>query len=351
MKYSIIIPTYKGENTLEQALSSIEKIKSNSSFEVFVIDDCSPLRSYRKIEKICEKYPIVRLYRQKKNEGPGIARNKGLAESTGDYVLFLDQDDTFNSNILTCLNQCLLKEPNLDIIFFNWKYDKNSLKSKEIGGRTDLAFLKKNVNKDLIQEFLLGRIEQEVIFSAFRRDFLVENNIKFRESFHEDIAFILKCLIYIKKYTLIKRILYIKKKWVNSITNITINKKHITGCFVSLEQMYFDLKNSHLSIQQYQNDYIKCVISILAYRLILVNLLSDKIEREKLLENIYQKTLNLQKKLHLDYKSYNKTKYQKIFRFFLQNFTSKNGSDKIFDFLDEIKNKLWSCFDLQTQFF
>ena len=90
-KFSIIIATH---NRVDMVCRCIDSILAQKypSIEVVVVDDCSTDNTQ---EVLCNKYPSVRYERNAKNLGPGGTRQKGYNLSTGDYVIFVDDDDFY----------------------------------------------------------------------------------------------------------------------------------------------------------------------------------------------------------------------------------------------------------------
>lgn len=88
---SIIIPVYNLENYIENCLSSVMN-QSYKELEILCIDDGSTDRSAERIKCLAEQDSRIKyLYRE--NAGVSAARNKGLDEASGDYVMFVDGDD------------------------------------------------------------------------------------------------------------------------------------------------------------------------------------------------------------------------------------------------------------------
>lgn len=93
---SIIVPCYNDWQFIEQAVNSALN-QTYSNIEVIVVDDGSDLRTKKVLKKLEPK--ITRLLTQE-NQGQSTARNVGIRESKGEYVLVLDSDDYFESTFV-----------------------------------------------------------------------------------------------------------------------------------------------------------------------------------------------------------------------------------------------------------
>ena len=109
---SIIIPAYNVEKYLETCLESI-KIQTYKNLEVIVIDDGSTDNTgmvCKKFEDNDERFRIIHT----KNGGVSKARNLGLSEANGDYIVFVDSDDYINYRCIERL-VCIIEKSNADI--------------------------------------------------------------------------------------------------------------------------------------------------------------------------------------------------------------------------------------------
>lgn len=100
-KVSIIIPVYNAEKYLEECFASILQQK-HRNLEIILVDDESTDRSPQIIEKQCsldKRFVDFRI----SNHGPAYARNIGINKATGDYILFLDNDDLLAPNAISKL--------------------------------------------------------------------------------------------------------------------------------------------------------------------------------------------------------------------------------------------------------
>ena len=90
---SVIVPFYNAANHLVRCLDSIRH-EVKLAFEVLCIDDQSTDHGSEIIKHICKKDNRVRLLSHPQNLGPGAARNTGISVATGNYLIFVDADDT-----------------------------------------------------------------------------------------------------------------------------------------------------------------------------------------------------------------------------------------------------------------
>lgn len=86
--FSIVIPTYNRARLLEETLASVFA-QEETDYEVLVVDDGSTDDTLETLARYGER---VRVFQQR-NAGPGAARNRGIEEARGEYVVFLDSDD------------------------------------------------------------------------------------------------------------------------------------------------------------------------------------------------------------------------------------------------------------------
>lgn len=185
MKLSIIIPVYNAEKYLTECLRSVFDQKIDS-FEVICIDDGSTDNSTEIIRSFQKSHDNLTLYQQS-NQGPSAARNKGLRLAKGDYIFFLDNDDTFLST--SSLNEILslAYADNIDICVFNALINgehpflcpfPNS--HGIVSGPELMTLFYKTCNTLMIP----------IWSHLYRKDFLIENHLQFNESFLvEDILF------------------------------------------------------------------------------------------------------------------------------------------------------------------
>lgn len=98
-KISIIVPIYNAVQTIEKCLDSI--LANNfSDFEVVLVNDGSTDESGQVIVKYSQKYQQKIKIIEQENLGVAVARNNGIIAASGDYVMFVDNDDYVESDYL-----------------------------------------------------------------------------------------------------------------------------------------------------------------------------------------------------------------------------------------------------------
>ena len=105
VKFSTIIPVYNRVYLIDRTLASIINQDINHEIEIIIVDDGSTDGTAECLVKYGDRITV--LYQE--NKGPGAARNLGIAQATGDYILFLDSDDLWFDWSLNTIKNTILK--------------------------------------------------------------------------------------------------------------------------------------------------------------------------------------------------------------------------------------------------
>ncbi|MFP3992071.1 bifunctional glycosyltransferase family 2 protein/CDP-glycerol:glycerophosphate glycerophosphotransferase [Streptomyces sp. E11-3] len=114
-RFSVIVPVHQAQAQLPEALDSVLQ-QSFTDLELIAVDDCSPDASGELIDEYAAADPRVRPVHLKENVGPGRARNAGLAQARGDYLLFLDADDVLTPGSLYAIADRLKESGGPDVL-------------------------------------------------------------------------------------------------------------------------------------------------------------------------------------------------------------------------------------------
>ena len=88
---SVVIPAYNSARTLGEAIASV-RAQTYPVHEIIVVDDYSKAEEATAIDRVAAGCTVIH---QPKNRGPSVARNKGIARATGEWIAFLDSDDVW----------------------------------------------------------------------------------------------------------------------------------------------------------------------------------------------------------------------------------------------------------------
>lgn len=263
---SVIIPVYNVGNYLEESLNNILH-QTYKNLEIILIDDGSIDLS----KSICDIYSHndkrVRVIHQK-NRGAAAARNNGISNAKGEYIIFLDGDDYWDNPEF--LENCMinLKESNADLINFGFKkyYEDTNLfeDSKYLFDRNLINFSdKEKTLKYLISNNLYI---SSACTKIIKRNLIIENNIFFREeSLCEDIDWSARLLIYSKIIDVINISPYIYRQRKDSkthslsISNIINLIEGIEVC-ISLKDKALTFEHEYMSYVAYQ--YVTLLVCI-----------------------------------------------------------------------------------------
>ncbi|MBQ8617805.1 MAG: glycosyltransferase family 2 protein [Clostridia bacterium] len=91
-KVSVILPVYNAASYLQETIKSV-LIQSYENFELIIIDDCSKDNSLQIAQENACKDCRIKVLANTENKGVSLSRNRGIRESSGDYIAFLDSDD------------------------------------------------------------------------------------------------------------------------------------------------------------------------------------------------------------------------------------------------------------------
>ena len=190
-RFTVVMPVYNTpESYLREAVESV-LAQTEGDWELVVIDDGST----RDVQSVVKSYDDERIrYIRQENRGLSGARNRGIGEAVGDYLLFLDADDKMADNLLATAARSLEKYGASDLMFF--PVTSFSEKTGEMTTFDDLALA---AGKDVIfpaeMKARLFDYCQTAWSKVFRRDFLLENNLFFQEGIiFEDTEFFFRYL-------------------------------------------------------------------------------------------------------------------------------------------------------------
>ncbi|WP_055566292.1 bifunctional glycosyltransferase/CDP-glycerol:glycerophosphate glycerophosphotransferase [Streptomyces atriruber] len=118
-RFSVIVPAYKVQAYLHECLESVLE-QSFTDLELIAVDDCSPDASGAIIDEFAALDARVRAVHLKENVGLGRARNAGMERATGDYLIFLDSDDTLTPGSLHAISDRIKETSEPDVLIYDY---------------------------------------------------------------------------------------------------------------------------------------------------------------------------------------------------------------------------------------
>ncbi len=177
MKFSIIVPVYNVEKYVKRCLDSIFN-QTYKDFEVIVVNDGSTDKSM----DIVKKYKDVKIINEE-NRGLSHARNNGVKNARGDYILFVDSDDYINKDLLKELNKSLNNNP--DVVRFQVQSvdEYGSMTKYEEENFEGLS------GPEAFKRIVKFHYVENAWCYLYKRDFFIKNNFKYKEGMlHEDFG-------------------------------------------------------------------------------------------------------------------------------------------------------------------
>lgn len=179
--FTIIIPCYNCEKTIEDAISSI-LTQNVDKYEIILINDGSTDNTKKTIEKY--KSNKIKIINQK-NEGVSSARNKGISTALGKYILFLDSDDELEPNFLRQVHKLTKKD--YDSIIFGY-----NLKSKE--KKESINFKNQEININNKWQQIIQLLNEHVFIMSccnklYKSEYLKKINFDTNIANGEDLLF------------------------------------------------------------------------------------------------------------------------------------------------------------------
>lgn len=302
-KFSLIIPAYNVEKYIKKCLDSVLN-QTYNNYEIIIINDGSTDNTSKILEsyKSNKKIKII----NQENKGLSNARNTGVSNAKGDYILFIDSDDFIEKKLLEILNKTIKDE---DLVRFQIRIlDETNKIIKEYKEETF-----NNLNGiEAFNKLSKYNLVELAVCYAYKKDTFLKNNYKFEEkTYHEDFGLIPYIIVSSKKVTSINYIGYNYLQRKNSIMNNTDYEKEI--------------KKSNDVLKHYKN-LIKWSQNIEGDLTIYKSFIAN---------SVILKSLNLKEK---DYKNYiKKLKEYKVY----DNLLTNNKENKIKKILIKISPKLY----------
>lgn len=203
-KISVIVPVYNVEKYISTCLNSILN-QTVTDIEIIIVDDGSTDSTLSIVKEFEAKRPdIISVYTQK-NSGPAKARNLALSHAKGEFISFIDSDDTIAYDMYEKMYN-LAKERDSDLVLCGRAYtdfNGNIMSTWNPISIDDVTNIYQNHS-------LLGKTSSFVWDKLFKRTIIQDAELCFNEDIHyaEDALFIYSYLVYAKRVCSVTEPLY-----------------------------------------------------------------------------------------------------------------------------------------------
>ncbi|MCI6862233.1 MAG: glycosyltransferase [Prevotella sp.] len=229
-RVSVIIPVYNVEHYIVECLRSVSAQATGADIECIIVDDKGTDKSIHIAEeyvatyKDCTKVDFRIIYRER-NGGLSAARNTGIKAATGEYLYFLDSDDTIVPQCIETLLNIADKHGGVDLLPALYIRGNNDM--EQFGCHSFPEF---SDNRSLIKRSLLDydKIPVTAANRLIRRELITENNLFFKEGIiHEDNYWTFFLAKYVQRMAFCAEKLYYYRETCGSITTAKNREKEI----------------------------------------------------------------------------------------------------------------------------
>jgi glycosyltransferase involved in cell wall biosynthesis len=218
---SVVVPVYRAEDHLVACLDSV-LAEADGRVEVVAVNDGSPDRSGEILDSYAQGDARLRVVHLPTNTGLGQARNAGLEHATGEYVWFVDADDSLPQGSLpTVIERLSLTRPDVLVIGHAEVFDDGRVVRPH---PTLLRPVGEPVTLEERPELL--QLAQSACTKIARRAFLDEIGLRFAPGWYEDSSFSHPLLMAARRIDVLDRVCYhYHRRNTESITR-TVSDRH-----------------------------------------------------------------------------------------------------------------------------
>lgn len=188
MKVSIIVPIYNVEKEIERCLLSVIS-QDYEDIELILVNDCTPDNSLVKAQDALKNNQFkgdFQVIEHSINSGLSAARNSGIKAATGDYLFFLDSDDSLSYNRVIS-DLILLAKTKTGVLNQIIVGNSQQVIGHKIGAKGSQKNLSLSSNLEVYKAFVQGDLTVTAWGKLVLHSFVQENNLYFQDGiYHED---------------------------------------------------------------------------------------------------------------------------------------------------------------------
>ncbi|MEV0179693.1 bifunctional glycosyltransferase family 2 protein/CDP-glycerol:glycerophosphate glycerophosphotransferase [Streptomyces sp. NPDC050625] len=240
-RFSVIVPCFKVQGFLRECLDSVLE-QSFHNIELIAVDDCSPDGCGAILDEYAARDPRVKVLHLPENVGLGRARNAGLPHATGEYLLFLDSDDTLTPGALRAMADRLEETGDPDVLVFDyartywWGGTRRNVLAHVLTEAGDGTFTAAE-HPEILDLLMV------VWNKVYRREFVELNGFRFPPGYYEDTPWTFPVMLSAGRIAALDRIClnYRQRRQGNILS--TTSRKH------------FDVHDQYARVFAYVDDH------------------------------------------------------------------------------------------------
>lgn len=254
-KVSVIVPVYNAQAYLKECAESLVN-QTLEEIEIIFVNDGSTDDSLRVLMEYQQKYPEKVVVRSKENGGQATARNLGIELATGEFIGFVDSDDSVDCTMFEKMYETA-KKAESDFVECEYRYlqvdgEGNKKEIPSYGNVRDYTSKNEMFIDPLVSPWN----------KLYKADILKQNDIRFPEGvIYEDTAFFIKSIPYIEKTSYISEKMVFHYLWPTSTMNAN-KARRVGNIFEVLSDIIAFYEKNHLR-EQYRDELEYFCVKIL----------------------------------------------------------------------------------------
>lgn len=254
---SIVVPIYKAEKYIKESVESLFEQDFKGNVEYIFVNDCSPDNSIDILKKIITHYPQhknkIKIVNHDNNKGSGAARETGIKNAIGEYIIQIDADDWCEIDMLSVLYKSAM-ENNSDIVYCDFYRDYKNEKIK---------YCKQKNKTELFYSMIIsGEIDNSLCNKLIKRTLYTNNNLypPSHISMAEDRYLMIRLCYFAKKISYVNRAFLHYRQDNETSLMFNYNEKSFNDFKKFINETYVFLVKENI-FDEYKDDFYKLIMS------------------------------------------------------------------------------------------
>lgn len=253
---TVIIPVFNSEQYLRECIDSVYA-QTFKNFEIIAIDDASTDNSASILKEYEKKHDNFLIVTNKENIGQGVSRNNAVKKAQGDYIQFLDSDDTLE-DVTFELALARADTDNSDMVHYGWKHHESDSDDDIV------RFTKRDPFSHLYMlegdecDQLLRIAHYFAHHNLYRKGFLVDQEIRFgNERLYEDNLFVALLATKARRISLLQHPLYnLRKNQVSTTRKKYNDDRHSRAFVIAIQEIVDSVTPRNSKTHYYLGTYL-----------------------------------------------------------------------------------------------